>query len=60
MASIDGSPLGKPASYKDEYDPGLLFPIPRAPQREAIGLSGALPFSGADHWAAYEFSWLGG
>jgi len=58
MASIDGSPLGKPASYKDEYDPGLLFPIARAPQREAIGLSGVLPFSGTDLWTAYELSWL--
>ena len=58
MASHDDSPLGKPASYKDEYDPGLLFSIARAPQREAIGLSGALPFSGADLWTAYELSWL--
>ena len=59
MASIDDSPLGKPASYKHEYDPGLLFPIARAPQREALGLSGPLPFSGADLWTAYELSWLG-
>ncbi len=58
MASIDQSPLGKPASYKGEYDPGFLFPIARAPQREALGLSEALPFSGADLWTAYELSWL--
>jgi 7-cyano-7-deazaguanine reductase len=59
MASFDESPLGKPASYKDEYDPELLFPIARAPQRAAIGLTGPLPFSGADLWTAYELSWLG-
>ncbi len=44
--------------YKDAYDPALLFPIARALQREAIGLSGALPFSGTDLWTAYELSWL--
>jgi 7-cyano-7-deazaguanine reductase len=58
MASHDDSPLGKPASYADQYDPGLLFPIARAPQREALGIAGALPFSGADLWTAYELSWL--
>lgn len=59
MASPDDSPLGKPAPYTDAYDPALLFPIARAPQREGIGLSGALPFSGTDLWTAYELSWLG-
>ncbi|MGH8681439.1 MAG: NADPH-dependent 7-cyano-7-deazaguanine reductase QueF [Burkholderiales bacterium] len=58
MASNDESPLGRPAVHQGDYDPTLLFPIPRAPQREAIGLSGALPFSGADLWTAYELSWL--
>ncbi len=58
MASPDDLPLGRPASYADQYDPGLLFPIARAPQREAIGITGTLPFSGADLWTAYELSWL--
>jgi len=55
---FDRSPLGRATDYPDRYDPALLFPIERAAQREAIGLSGALPFRGADLWTAYEISWL--
>jgi len=44
--------------YKDRYDPGLLCPVPRAPHRKEIGIDGALPFTGADIWTAYELSWL--
>jgi 7-cyano-7-deazaguanine reductase len=51
--------LGKSAVYPDRYDPGLLFAIPRATQRAAIGIDGAaLPFHGVDIWNAYELSWL--
>ncbi|MGH9578054.1 MAG: NADPH-dependent 7-cyano-7-deazaguanine reductase QueF, partial [Terriglobales bacterium] len=58
MTSHHDSPLGKPAPYKDQCDPGLLFRIARAPERAQLGLSTALPFSGADLWTAYELSWL--
>jgi 7-cyano-7-deazaguanine reductase len=58
MSGPEDSPLGKPAAYRDRYDPGLLFPLERAPQRGALGLGGTLPFSGADLWTAYELSWL--
>ena len=58
MSSPEDSPLGKPAEYRDRYDPGLLFAIERAPQRAALGIGHALPFSGADLWTAYELSWL--
>ena len=58
MSKPEDSPLGKPAQYRERYDPGLLFAIERAPQRAALGLAGALPFSGADLWTAYELSWL--
>ena len=44
--------------YKDQYDPALLQPVPRAPYRREIGIEGALPFTGADLWTAYELSWL--
>jgi 7-cyano-7-deazaguanine reductase len=54
----EGSPLGKPTAYPERYDPSLLFSLPRAPQREALGIAGALPFGGADFWTAYELSWL--
>ena len=54
-------PLGREVAYPRAYDPSLLFPIPRAQGRAALGLGGgALPFSGHDRWHAYELSWLDG
>jgi 7-cyano-7-deazaguanine reductase len=50
--------LGKPAAYQDQYEPGLLYPIPRAAKRNEIGIAGQPPFFGADLWTAYELSWL--
>jgi 7-cyano-7-deazaguanine reductase len=50
--------LGKPAAYQDQYEPGLLYPIPRADKRQEIGIAGQPPFFGADLWTAYELSWL--
>ena len=52
------SPLGKTASYIDQYDPALLFPLPRATKRQELGLGERLPFFGADAWTAFELSWL--
>jgi 7-cyano-7-deazaguanine reductase len=52
------SPLGKPACYADQYDPALLFPIARAPQRAELGIGATPPFLGADLWTAFELSWL--
>lgn len=52
-------PLGREIAYPDRYDPGLLFPIPRAQGRADIGIrDDALPFVGHDRWHAYELSWL--
>ena len=61
--SLDNTPeqsqLGRASAYADHYDAGLLFPIPRSTQREAMGVVGhALPFFGADLWTAFELSWL--
>jgi 7-cyano-7-deazaguanine reductase len=58
MTTPELSSLGKPVSYIDEYDPSLLFPIPRLPKRIEIGVPDALPFHGVDVWNAYELSWL--
>ena len=58
MHSPDQSPLGKASPYADQYDPGLLFPIARAPKRSEIGITGSVPFVGADLWTAFELSWL--
>ncbi|GAA4346330.1 NADPH-dependent 7-cyano-7-deazaguanine reductase QueF [Variovorax defluvii] len=53
------SQLGRASAYVDRYDAGLLFPIPRALQREAMGIAQhPLPFFGADLWTAFELSWL--
>ena len=51
--------LGREVAYPDRYDPGLLFPIPRAQAREGLGLrADALPFTGFDAWHVYELGWL--
>jgi len=52
------SQLGKASSYADQYDPSLLFPIPRQPKRDEIGVTGRPVFLGADLWTAFELSWL--
>jgi len=44
--------------YQDRYDPYLLSPISRQPQREEIGIGDPLPFWGMDIWTAYELSWI--
>lgn len=57
-ATPHDSPLGRASAYSDQYDPTLLFPIARAPQRAQLGIQGQPPFFGADWWTAYELSWL--
>lgn len=54
----DQSQLGKATPYIDQYAPDLLFPLPRAPKREEVGIGSTLPFIGADMWMAFELSWL--
>ena len=56
--ALHASALGKATAYVDQYDPALLFPIARAPQRAQIGITGQPRFFGADLWTAYELSWL--
>jgi 7-cyano-7-deazaguanine reductase len=58
MNTPEQSLLGKPATYRDQYDPSLLYPIPRAAKREELGIAAQPPFFGADLWTAYELSWL--
>ncbi|MDH5832372.1 NADPH-dependent 7-cyano-7-deazaguanine reductase QueF [Luteimonas kalidii] len=60
MARPEESLLGREVAYPAHYDPGLLFPIPRAPARAALGVGDELPFNGFDRWHAYELSWLDG
>ena len=58
MTTPEDSLLGRGVAYPSQYDPALLFPIPRAPAREALGLGAQPPFEGHDRWQAYELSWL--
>ena len=39
-ATPHDSPLGRASAYSDQYDPTLLFPIARAPQRAQLGIQG--------------------
>lgn len=51
--------LGKPTAYAEQYDATLLQAVPRALNREPLGIvADALPFHGADIWTLYELSWL--
>lgn len=56
--SLDNSELGKKSSYLSEYDPTLLFTIPREKKRIEIGIKSTIPFVGIDIWNHYEVSWL--
>lgn len=61
MVNDVDTPLGKSVDYPQVYSPGLLYAIPRAAARVALGLAGSssevLPFKGEDLWTAYEISW---
>ncbi|SNX27852.1 7-cyano-7-deazaguanine reductase [Polynucleobacter meluiroseus] len=52
--------LGQQSAYPDQYDPSLLFPIPRIVNRQKLGITPTqqLPFLGVDLWNAFELSWL--
>lgn len=60
------STLGRLVEYPQDYDPGLLFPIPRAHGRAGLRCNARgestgeefMPFMGHDRWHAYELSWL--
>lgn len=57
--TLEHAPLGRDSAYPEQYDAGLLFPIPRAANRAPLGIEeGQLPFVGEDEWHAFEVSWL--
>ena len=59
--TLEHAPLGRDSAYPEQYDAGLLYPIPRAANRAPLGIEeGALPFVGEDEWHAFEVSWLNG
>lgn len=59
MSTATKSQLGKSTQYVNQYNPDLLFSIPRQEKRDEIGIKGSeLPFMGLDIWTAFEVSWL--
>jgi len=56
--SLTAIPLGKKTDYPQQYDPELLFPVPRKLKRDELQISAPLPFRGEDVWNGYELSWL--
>lgn len=56
--TAEQSALLKKPAYEAQYNPDLLFPIPRQSKRNEIGIAGTLPFHGFDIWNHYEVSWL--
>ncbi|QDE31871.1 MULTISPECIES: NADPH-dependent 7-cyano-7-deazaguanine reductase QueF [Shewanella] len=57
-AALKGLTLGHATAYQAEYDASLLQGVPRKLNRDALALSGELPFHGTDIWTGYELSWL--
>ena len=62
MPEEEAGPLGQKVSAPEQYDPAVLFPVPRARGRSTLPAfdvaAAALPFQGWDSWNCYEASWL--
>ncbi|EGT75492.1 NADPH-dependent 7-cyano-7-deazaguanine reductase QueF [Haemophilus haemolyticus] len=57
--SLKSLKLGQKTEYASQYDRTLLQPVPRALNRDGLGITQNQPFTiGADIWTAYEISWL--
>lgn len=58
-SSLKSLKLGQKMEYASQYDRTLLQPVPRALNRDGLGITQNQPFTiGADIWTAYEISWL--
>ncbi len=57
-AELRDAPLGRATPHPDRYAPALLYALPRAPQRAALGIGTDPPFEGADIWTAYDLTWV--
>lgn len=58
MTDLAASPLGHATTYSEQYDPGLLFAVERAPLRAELPPAALACMRGADVWNAWELSWL--
>ncbi len=57
MVNLNDLHLGKQSAYQSRYNPKLLTPVPRAFNRDTLGVD-PLPFTGVDIWNCYEISWV--
>lgn len=55
---MDSIPLGQATEYPQEYNPGLLYGVPRIDARRELRIGDDLPFTGVDTWNAWELTWL--
>lgn len=55
---MSSNPLGQTTDFPKEYAPEVLFSLPRAKARSALGIGARLPFRGVDIWNAWELTWL--
>ncbi|MEL6816405.1 MAG: hypothetical protein AAFP03_16570 [Cyanobacteria bacterium J06598_3] len=51
-------PLGKISPVPQQYDPSLLYPVPRSVGRKSFLKGETVPFVGCDRWDCFEVSWL--
>lgn len=57
--SLKSLKLSQKTEYASQYDRTLLQSVPRALNRDGLGITQNQPFTiGADIWTAYEISWL--
>ncbi len=50
--------LGSQAENPQQYQPDILYPIPRRANRYLLDIDKKILLYGVDHWRAYELSWL--
>lgn len=55
--SIESSLLGQETNYPTQYQPDILFPVPRTPTREQYTHIPHIK-NGVDWWHIFEISWL--
>lgn len=52
------NPLRSQTEHPKQYQPEVLYPIPRWASRSLLDIDKKIRMFGLDHWQAYELSWL--
>ncbi|WP_199609311.1 NADPH-dependent 7-cyano-7-deazaguanine reductase QueF [Flocculibacter collagenilyticus] len=58
QSNLQNIALGKTTEYKSNYDPTLLYPVPRKLNRDQLAAQYLSNMQGTDIWHGYELSWL--